>query len=111
MGDILDIIPGDSLTFDGILIKGIESVLMIGSHYLEVDESMITGQSESLKKRPFENISDSDKASTRHISDIDKNLQSEASIGDLSLLNDCYLRAGCNVFEGYGTMIICAVGE
>ena len=43
MGDIVELSPGDSVTVDGILIKG--------SAYLDVDESMITGLSETLKKR------------------------------------------------------------
>lgn len=45
MGDIVEIIPGDALSFDGILIKG--------STYIEVDESMITGLSDCIKKRPI----------------------------------------------------------
>jgi P-type E1-E2 ATPase len=45
VGDLVDIQPGDALTFDGIMIRG--------SAYVDVDESMITGLTHTLKKRPF----------------------------------------------------------
>ena len=41
----MEIVPGDALSFDGILLRG--------SSYVEVDESMITGLSDCLKKRPI----------------------------------------------------------
>lgn len=73
VGDLVDIQPGDSLTFDGVLLRGSANV--------EVDESMITGLSQTIRKRPIG--------------------------GD----SDCFMRAGSNIFEGYGTMLVCAVGD
>jgi Ca2+-transporting ATPase len=45
VGDIVEIVPGDSLSFDGVLVRG--------STFLDIDESMITGVSNCIKKRPF----------------------------------------------------------
>lgn len=42
MGDIVVIKPGDNVTVDGILLEGSENV--------EVDESMITGLSDTIRK-------------------------------------------------------------
>lgn len=46
VGDLVEVTAGDSLTFDGLLFKG--------TSYIEADESMITGISITLKKRPAE---------------------------------------------------------
>jgi Ca2+ transporting ATPase len=42
VGDLITIKPGDNITVDGILLEGTESV--------EVDESMITGLTDTLSK-------------------------------------------------------------
>lgn len=42
VGDIITIKPGDNVTVDGLLIDGTETI--------EVDESMITGLTDSLSK-------------------------------------------------------------
>lgn len=42
VGDLIKIKAGDNVTVDGILLSG--------SEYLEVDESMITGLTDSLKR-------------------------------------------------------------
>jgi Ca2+ transporting ATPase len=46
VGDMVEIVPGDALSFDGILVRG--------SNHVEVDESMITGLSDCLNKKPFD---------------------------------------------------------
>ena len=45
VGDIMKVRSGDNVTVDGILVGG--------SEYLEVDESMITGLSDTLMKQPI----------------------------------------------------------
>lgn len=73
VGDIVVIKPGDNVTVDGILLEGSENV--------EVDESMITGLSDTIRKQP------------------------------INRGRDCFLRGGSNVFEGTAKMLVIAVGE
>ncbi|CAD8194355.1 unnamed protein product [Paramecium octaurelia] len=73
VGDIMTIKPGDNVTVDGILIDGTETV--------EVDESMITGLTDSLSKQP------------------------------ISRGKNCFIRGGSNIFEGTSKVIVLAVGK
>ncbi|CAD8112179.1 unnamed protein product [Paramecium sonneborni] len=72
VGDIITIKPGDNVTVDGLLIEGTETI--------EVDESMITGLTDTLSKQP------------------------------ISRGRNCFLRGGSNIFEGTAKMIVLAVG-
>lgn len=65
--------PGDNVTVDCILIEG--------SDQIEVDESMITGLTDTLKKQPIKKG------------------------------KDCFLRGGSNIFEGTAKVLVVAVGE
>ncbi|KAM3130810.1 hypothetical protein pb186bvf_017105 [Paramecium bursaria] len=73
VGDIMKVRSGDNVTVDGILVGG--------SEYLEVDESMITGLSDTLMKQPIG--------------------QGKNNV----------IRAGTNIFDGNGIMLVLAVGE
>ncbi|CAD8113213.1 unnamed protein product [Paramecium primaurelia] len=73
VGDIITIKPGDNITVDGILLEGTETV--------EVDESMISGLTDTISKQP------------------------------ISKGFNCFIRGGSNIFEGTAKVIVLAVGS
>ncbi|CAK66378.1 unnamed protein product (macronuclear) [Paramecium tetraurelia] len=73
VGDIITIKPGDNITVDGLLLEGTETV--------EVDESMISGLTDTISKQP-----------------ISKGL-------------NCFIRGGSNIFEGTAKVVVLAVGS
>ncbi|CAD8122769.1 unnamed protein product [Paramecium sonneborni] len=73
VGDIITIKPGDNITIDGILLEGTETV--------EVDESMISGLTDTISKQPR------------------------------SKGQNCFIRGGSNIFEGTAKAIVLAVGS
>ncbi|CAO3640447.1 unnamed protein product [Cunninghamella echinulata] len=84
VGDILMLEPGDILAVDGIYLDG--------GHNVACDESSATGESDTMKKKPFPS---------------DPNALSENELEDL----DCFLLSGSKVLEGVGKCVVIAVGE
>ncbi len=82
-GDILLVEPGDILPVDGIFITG---------HGVKCDESSATGESDIMKKTPADEVF--------HAMDSGENLKKM----------DPFLISGGKVTEGYGRMLITAVG-
>lgn len=77
VGDVMMLEPGDILAVDGLFLEG---------HNVACDESSATGESDTMKKKPF--------------------LTSEEA-GDV----DCFLLSGSKVLEGVGRCVVVAVGE
>jgi len=74
VGDIGLLEPGDVLSVDGVCLS---------SHNLKCDESSATGESELVKKVPYESAGEKD---------------------------DCFILSGSKVSEGVGRFIVTAVG-
>lgn len=79
VGDILFVEPGEILPVDGVFLQG---------HNVRCDESGATGESDAVKKAPFEELNGSEKGKT-----------------------DCFLLSGSKVLEGVGTYVVTGVGE
>ncbi|KAI8329126.1 hypothetical protein BC941DRAFT_443499 [Chlamydoabsidia padenii] len=79
VGDVMMLEPGDILAVDGLFLQG---------HNVACDESSATGESDTMKKKPFPT-------------------SSEENGGDV----DCFLLSGSKVLEGVGRCVVIAVGE
>ena len=75
VGDILYIETGDILPVDGIFSKG---------HNLKSDESSLTGESDAIKKLPYDLCNNSNQ--------------------------DCFLLSGSKITQGFGEMLVISVG-
>ncbi|CAO3600997.1 unnamed protein product [Absidia cylindrospora] len=75
VGDVLMLEPGDILAVDGLFLEG---------HNVACDESSATGESDTMKKKPFTGQDDN---------------------------VDCFLLSGSKVLEGVGRCVVVAVGE
>ncbi|CAO3610583.1 unnamed protein product [Cunninghamella blakesleeana] len=78
VGDILLLEPGDILPVDGVYLEG---------HNVACDESSATGESDTMKKKPFP-------TDDQDVEDIDS-----------------FLLSGSKVLEGVGRCVVIAVGE
>lgn len=74
VGDVVQIETGEIISVDGVVIE---------AKRLNIDESAMTGETNSVKKDSFENNAN----------------------------NNCFLVSGTMVVEGTGKMLVLAVGE
>lgn len=79
VGDILYVEPGEILPVDGLFLSG---------HNVRCDESGATGESDAVRKAPFEDLDGSEKGKV-----------------------DCFLLSGSKVLEGVGTYVATNVGQ
>ncbi|BGP49580.1 plasma membrane calcium [Rhodotorula kratochvilovae] len=80
VGDILFLEPGEIVPVDGIFL---------GGHNVRCDESGATGESDAVRKAPFDEI------------------DQEASKGK----TDCFMISGSKVIEGVGRYVVTSVGR
>ena len=83
MGDVALLEPGEILPVDGVFLQG-NDVLC--------DESGATGESDYIKKIPYEAIQERERKGARHPK------------------GDCFLISGSKVQEGVGSYVVIAVG-
>ncbi|KWU41530.1 putative calcium-transporting ATPase [Rhodotorula sp. JG-1b] len=81
VGDILFIEPGEIIPVDGVFLSG---------HNVRCDESGATGESDALRKAPFEEL------------EAEKGQHSKA---------DCFMISGSKVLEGVGSYVVTSVGR
>lgn len=81
VGDILFIEPGEIIPVDGVFLSG---------HNVRCDESGATGESDALRKAPFEEL------------EAEKGQRSKA---------DCFMISGSKVLEGVGSYVVTSVGR
>ncbi|EDO17614.1 hypothetical protein Kpol_1061p39 [Vanderwaltozyma polyspora DSM 70294] len=98
VGDIIKLQTGDILPADCILVSGC----------CDVDESSVTGESDTIKKRPLTE-------SLSYYKDIKNNASSSASDFVVDIPNDknvpdCMLISGSKVIAGLGKAVVTAVG-
>ncbi|KAG8872465.1 hypothetical protein FRB97_007614 [Tulasnella sp. 331] len=86
VGDIAMIEPGEVIPVDGIFLRG---------HNVRCDESGATGESDAIKKIPYETAIE----------------QQRSDHKDASRHEDCFLISGSKVSEGVGEYVVIAVGE
>ena len=84
VGDIAIMEPGEIIPVDGIFVSG---------HNVKCDESGATGESDAIKKFPFE--------------DVYKEWQEK----DGKTKKDCFILSGSKVLEGVGSYVVVAIGE
>ena len=89
VGDIIQVNVGEQFPVDGILLKGFSKLIIENFYSLQtldllVDESSITGESDLIKKNPFDCHGDEKVAP--------------------------FLVSGSKVMEGTGFMLVCTVG-
>lgn len=89
VGDLIDLKTGDVIPCDCVLVSG----------FLQMDESSITGESDTIKKLP---IDDSLKYSNEHP---DSDIPTDQELPDPMIIS------GALVIEGSGRAIVTAVGE
>jgi Ca2+-transporting ATPase len=80
VGDVLFLEPGDVVAADGVFLQG---------HNVRCDESGATGESDAVRKAPYNELLGDDVG--EHV--------------------DCFLISGSTVIEGVGTYLVTAVGE
>lgn len=86
VGDIALLEPGEIIPVDGVFLKG---------HNVRCDESGATGESDAIKKIPFD------------IAIAEKHSEHKTR----SSHEDCFLISGSKVLEGVGEYVVIAVGE
>ncbi|KAF6754524.1 calcium-transporting ATPase [Ephemerocybe angulata] len=89
VGDIALLEPGEILPCDGIYLSG---------HNVKCDESGATGESDAIKKLPFEDVAELYRQATAEGND------------PHSLHVDCFMISGSKVLEGVGKYVVVAVG-
>ncbi|KDN51974.1 calcium-translocating P-type ATPase [Tilletiaria anomala UBC 951] len=87
VGDVLQLEPGEIIPCDGVFLRG---------HNVKCDESGATGESDMIRKVPFDDC----------LRDLDAH---RASAGKLPN-RDCFLISGARVLEGVGEYVVIAVG-
>lgn len=87
VGDILHLEPGDIAPVDGIFIEG---------HNLKCDESAATGESDAVRKQPWQ-------VCERYARQDSSKLPSH--------LPDPFIISGSKVLEGVGTYLVISVGQ
>ncbi|KAI0671871.1 calcium-translocating P-type ATPase [Trametes maxima] len=88
VGDVALVEPGEIVPCDGVFLSG---------HNVKCDESGATGESDAIKKLPYE--------------DCLRGLEIEgAGGGDHLKHTDCFMISGSKVLEGYGSYVVIAVG-
>mgnify|MGYP001605124309 FL=1 len=78
VGDVLHLEPGEIVPVDGVFIQG---------HNVRCDESAATGESDAIRKAPFEECDPKDHKA------------------------DSFLISGSKIIEGVGTYVVTGVGE
>jgi Ca2+-transporting ATPase len=86
VGDICLLEPGEIVPVDGVFLKG---------HGVRCDESGATGESDAIKKFPYEECVEE---------------RDEAKPGE-KLKKDCFLISGAKVLEGVGEYLVISVGS
>ncbi|TFK28173.1 calcium-transporting ATPase [Coprinopsis marcescibilis] len=89
VGDIALLEPGEIVPCDGIFLSG---------HNVKCDESGATGESDAIKKQPFEEIIEQYKKAR------------EEGRDPHMLHSDCFMISGSKVLEGVGKYVVVAVG-
>jgi P-type Ca2+ transporter type 2C len=92
VGDIAVLEPGEIVPVDGIFISG---------HNVKCDESGATGESDAIKKIPYEECI--------AIRDRSRDVKG-GHHGDELAHTDCFIVSGSKVLEGYGQYVVIAVG-
>lgn len=87
VGDICQLEPGEVIPCDGIFLRG---------HNVKVDESSATGESDLIKKLPYEDC----------LLDLEKAEKSASKPAN----RDCFLISGSRCLEGSGDYCVIAVG-
>ncbi|KAH9902643.1 calcium-translocating P-type ATPase [Cubamyces lactineus] len=89
VGDVALVEPGEIVPCDGVFLSG---------HNVKCDESGATGESDAIKKLPYEDC-------------LKGASGSEGSGGGDHLKHtDCFMISGSKVLEGYGSYVVIAVG-
>lgn len=88
VGDLVIVEPGEMIPTDGILIRGYD---------VQCDESSVTGESDTKKKRV---------AST-----VLENIKTDPSIDPSNKHADCFMLSGAKVLGGTGVYLVTAVGK
>ena len=83
VGDVALVEPGEIVPCDGVFLSG---------HNVKCDESTATGESDAMKKLPY-----------------DECIRKESS-GKLGPHTDCFVLSGSKVLEGVGKYVVIAVG-
>jgi Ca2+-transporting ATPase len=83
VGDVCLLEPGEIVPCDGILLRG---------HNVRTDESDITGESDLIKKAPYEECLK------------ERDLKQD-------IKHDCFIVSGTKVVEGVGAYVVVAVGK
>ena len=89
VGDIALLEPGEIVPCDGIFISG---------HNVKCDESGATGESDAIKKLPFDDVAEVHRQAIAEKKDPN------------STHTDCFIVSGSKVLEGVGKYVIVAVG-
>lgn len=87
VGDILHLEPGDIAPVDGVFIEG---------HNLKCDESAATGESDAVRKQPWQ---------------VCERYARQDSSKPPSHLPDPFIISGSKVLEGVGTYLVISVGQ
>ncbi|SAL98862.1 hypothetical protein [Absidia glauca] len=113
VGDILHLEPGDIVAADGIFIEG---------HNLKCDESAATGESDAVRKQPWEicyrlspAINQEHKDSALHNNNNDTSLDEKKNISNNNdnhskSYPDPFILSGAKVIEGVCTYLVTGVG-
>jgi Ca2+-transporting ATPase len=91
VGDIALLEPGEIVPVDGLFIRG---------HGVKCDESGATGESDAVRKVPYESLINADGKMHEHADHAD----------DMGEKGDCFLLSGSKVLEGVGCYVVIAVG-
>lgn len=90
VGDIALLEPGEIVPCDGIFLSG---------HGVKCDESGATGESDAIKKVPYEEVRD------RYRKALSEKTDPYAGH------TDCFIISGSKVLEGVGSYVVVAVGQ
>lgn len=98
VGDIALLEPGEIIPCDGVFLSG---------HNVKCDESGATGESDAIKKIPYDEcIALRNKVKAAEGAD-----GGELHLGSRSMGHtDCFLVSGSKVLEGVGSYVVVAVG-
>lgn len=99
VGDVALLEPGEIVPCDGVFL---------GGHNVKCDESGATGESDAIKKVPYEECVRMVRAARAK-----EGGEGEEAGNSLALLGhtDCFVVSGSKVLEGYGSYVVIAVGQ